>query len=160
MNGRKLLRYCLVLAACCALVCAISSQAWRLGIGERQIRVDVRVDASGKLILSGTWCDTGEVVEIRSVSVASVADSKMSCGLAFCGADCKGGERAQPLKGTWKYGDTPVGYVLDGECPNIDVGSVYRVRIGGRIGGDLTFRVGASHEVEVLSPSCDWPNRW
>jgi hypothetical protein len=142
------------LAVCAGLTVCLGSQAWRLGIGERGVRVGARFNESGRLELTGAWCDSGEAIDIRSVSVSS--QTAQRCHVSFCGVDCSEDNRSLPVRGSWAYGEVPPGYVLDGECPTLAVGGTYTARLGGRIGGDIEYRIVGSREVKVLSKSCNW----
>ncbi len=142
------------LVVCVGLIVCLASQSWRFGIGERGVRVGVRFNESGMLELTGTWCDSGERIDIRSASVSS--QNANGCHISFCGVDCREDDRSLPIRGSWTYGDVPLGYVLEGECPPIEVGRSYKARIGGRIGGDVEYRIISLREVKVLSKSCNW----
>ena len=156
MSIHKTSRLWLALAVCVCLIVGAATQAWRLGIGERGVRVGAEFDELGRLVLTGSWCDSGDAVDIRSVSISSAASTTQSCHVSFCGVDCRGDDRSLPKSGRWVYGDVPPGYVVEGECPATVVGNIYRARLGGRIGGEVAFKISGAREVEILSKSCSW----
>jgi hypothetical protein len=142
-----------VAVGACLVVC-LASQSWRLGLGERGVRVGVEFDGSGRLVLTGAWCDSGQSTQIPSISFYSVSNPAQGCQISFCGRHCGIVGPLHLIRDRWVYGDVPPGYVIDGVCPAIQHGEIYHARLGGRIGGDAEFRIGTGREVEVISKSC------
>lgn len=153
-------RWLLWLGAGAVLGLAFASQSWRIGIGERGVRVEATFDNDGQLVLTSSWCDSGESSDIRSMSVVSLSMPQKTCNVFFCGVDCEDGDKSVPIRGRWLYGTVPAGYVADGECPAIEARGEYKIRLGGRMSGEIEFKVSNSRQVVDISRSCHWWWNW
>lgn len=105
------------------------------------------------LLVHWTSCGGGKTVESHSLSImpADLEGEDDVCRLIATDDALAG----IPLQSGWVYGSVPTGYLLGGNCRPLTPGRRYRVRVGGRIGGDAVFEIGKTGSVAVLERSCD-----
>lgn len=145
-RSRTLLVAAIVIAACIAL---------RLVVHEPSYDVTVSSKSDG-IAIEWSTCGLKRLGGADSVLIIPAdADKNPSCRLRPL-------DKAQlppTLPGSWSYGSIPTGYVLDGTCPELGSNRRLRARVGGRIGGEVVFRVVPGNKIEIEDRSCGWLDR-
>lgn len=113
---------------------------------------------NGLVVIEWSSCNGGKPVEAHFLSVIPEGNSE---GLDVCRLlPTAAAVEGLPLQSGWRYGTIPVGYVVEGRCPPLVPGRDYRVRVGGRIGGDTVFHITPNGTIDIVSQSCDSRGWW
>jgi hypothetical protein len=64
-----------------------------------------------------------------------------------------GSEQGPAIRGSWRYGDSPPGYVI-GMCGSLESGQEYLVGVQGSGGGSAVFQLDKDGNVRILRQDC------
>ncbi len=144
-----------IVAAIVAAIVIVIGVLWWATVHEPSYDVTVS-STSGTISVSWSGCGSKRPGNVYGILIIPAdGDRSLSCRLRPVGQS----QHWTPLPGRWFYGSVPAGYVLDGTCPALDHNRKLRARVGGRIGGEVVFRLGAGGSIDIDETSCNWLDR-